>query len=34
MGPVKKPVKINVDLGENYGNFKCFPDEEVNRENV
>ncbi|KAJ4336058.1 hypothetical protein N0V87_005638 [Didymella glomerata] len=25
----KHPVKINVDLGEGYGNFKCGPDEEL-----
>lgn len=25
----KYPVKINVDLGEGYGNFKCGPDEEL-----
>jgi UPF0271 protein len=25
----KHPVKINVDLGEGYGNFKCGPDDEL-----
>ena len=29
MPPIKKAVKINVDLGEAYGNFKCGPDEEL-----
>ena len=29
MGPIKKKVNINVDLGEAYGNFKCGPDEEL-----
>lgn len=29
MAPPKHPVKINVDLGEGYGNFKCGPDEEL-----
>ncbi|OCL07974.1 LamB/YcsF [Glonium stellatum] len=26
---IKGPVKINVDLGEGYGNFKCGPDEDL-----
>jgi hypothetical protein len=29
MPAIKHPVKINVDLGEGYGNFKCGPDEEL-----
>jgi lactam utilization protein B len=29
MGPIKHKVKINVDLGEGYGNFKCGPDDEL-----
>lgn len=29
MSALKRPVKINVDLGEAYGNFKCGPDEEL-----
>ncbi|EKG19675.1 hypothetical protein MPH_03056 [Macrophomina phaseolina MS6] len=29
MAPSKHKVKINVDLGEGYGNFKCGPDEEL-----
>ncbi|KAJ4367203.1 hypothetical protein N0V83_007733 [Neocucurbitaria cava] len=29
MPTIKHPVKINVDLGEGYGNFKCGPDEEL-----
>lgn len=29
MPAIKRPVKINVDLGEGYGNFKCGPDEEL-----
>lgn len=29
MGPIKKKVMINVDLGEGYGNFKCGPDDEL-----
>ena len=31
MGPIKKKVHINVDLGEGYGNFKCGPDDELVR---
>ncbi|KZV81307.1 LamB/YcsF [Exidia glandulosa HHB12029] len=31
MAPPKHPVKINVDLGEGYGNFTCGPDEELIR---
>ncbi|KZV81309.1 hypothetical protein EXIGLDRAFT_779867 [Exidia glandulosa HHB12029] len=31
MAPPKYPVKINVDLGEGYGNFTCGPDEELIR---
>lgn len=31
MGPIKKKVNINVDLGEGYGNFKCGPDDELVR---
>ena len=29
MPPIRRPVKINVDLGEGYGNFKCGPDDEL-----
>ncbi|KAK4999435.1 hypothetical protein LTR66_001536 [Elasticomyces elasticus] len=29
MGALKHKVKINVDLGEGYGNFKCGPDDEL-----
>ncbi|KAL6702392.1 hypothetical protein ACN47E_002343, partial [Coniothyrium glycines] len=29
MPAIQHPVKINVDLGEGYGNFKCGPDEEL-----
>jgi UPF0271 protein len=29
MPAIKHPVKINVDLGEGYGNFKCGPDDEL-----
>ncbi|KAG8627321.1 hypothetical protein KVT40_004804 [Elsinoe batatas] len=29
MGRLKQKVKINVDLGEGYGNFKCGPDDEL-----
>ncbi|KKY25394.1 putative lactam utilization protein [Diplodia seriata] len=29
MAPSKHRIKINVDLGEGYGNFKCGPDEEL-----
>jgi len=29
MAPIKHKVKLNVDLGEGYGNFKCGPDEEL-----
>ncbi|KAF2202992.1 LamB/YcsF [Delitschia confertaspora ATCC 74209] len=29
MPVIKHPVKINVDLGEGYGNFKCGPDDEL-----
>ena len=29
MGPIRKKVHINVDLGEGYGNFKCGPDDEL-----
>ena len=29
MGPIKKKIHINVDLGEAFGNFKCGPDEEL-----
>ncbi|KAF1961044.1 LamB/YcsF [Byssothecium circinans] len=29
MAAIKHPVKINVDLGEGYGNFKCGPDDEL-----
>jgi lactam utilization protein B len=29
MPEIKHPVKINVDLGEGYGNFKCGPDDEL-----
>jgi lactam utilization protein B len=29
MPPIKHPVKINVDLGEGYGNYKCGPDDEL-----
>ncbi|PNS14624.1 hypothetical protein CAC42_1646 [Sphaceloma murrayae] len=29
MGKITQKVKINVDLGEGYGNFKCGPDEEL-----
>jgi lactam utilization protein B len=29
MGPIKRKVHINVDLGEGYGNFKCGPDDEL-----
>lgn len=29
MPAIKRPVKINVDLGEGYGNFKCGPDDEL-----
>jgi hypothetical protein len=29
MPAIQYPVKINVDLGEGYGNFKCGPDEEL-----
>jgi len=29
MPPIKKAVKINVDLGEGYGNLKCGPDDEL-----
>jgi len=29
MGPIKRKVMINVDLGEAYGNYKCGPDDEL-----
>ena len=29
MAEDRQPVKINVDLGEGYGNFKCGPDDEL-----
>lgn len=29
MPAIKHSVKINVDLGEGYGNFKCGPDDEL-----
>ena len=29
MSAERKPVKINVDLGEGYGNFRCGPDDEL-----
>jgi len=29
MPTIKHAVKINVDLGEGYGNFKCGPDDEL-----
>ncbi|PSK51623.1 hypothetical protein B9Z65_2890 [Elsinoe australis] len=29
MGKIRQQVKINVDLGEGYGNFKCGPDDEL-----
>jgi lactam utilization protein B len=29
MPAIKHPVKINVDLGEGYGNYKCGPDDEL-----
>jgi lactam utilization protein B len=29
MPAIKHPVKLNVDLGEGYGNFKCGPDDEL-----
>lgn len=29
MGAIKHKIKINVDLGEGYGNFKCGPDDEL-----
>jgi lactam utilization protein B len=29
MPAIRHPVKINVDLGEGYGNFKCGPDDEL-----
>lgn len=29
MPAIKHAVKINVDLGEGYGNFKCGPDDEL-----
>jgi len=29
MPSIKHPVKINVDLGEGYGNFKCGSDEDL-----
>ncbi|KAI9749350.1 MAG: ribosome biosynthesis protein rrb1 [Chaenotheca gracillima] len=29
MGPLKQKAKINVDLGEAYGNWVCGPDEEL-----
>lgn len=29
MPEIQHPVKINVDLGEAYGNWKCGPDEEL-----
>ncbi len=29
MPQLKGPIKINVDLGEGYGNFKCGPDAEL-----
>jgi hypothetical protein len=29
MPAIQHPVKINVDLGEGYGNFKCGPDDEL-----
>ncbi|KAL2351384.1 hypothetical protein BJ546DRAFT_995331 [Cryomyces antarcticus] len=29
MPALRHPVKINVDLGEGYGNFKCGPDDEL-----
>ncbi|KAF2084688.1 LamB/YcsF [Saccharata proteae CBS 121410] len=29
MAAIKMHIKINVDLGEGYGNFKCGPDEEL-----
>ena len=29
MPPLKSHVKINVDLGEAYGNYKCGPDDEL-----
>jgi lactam utilization protein B len=29
MPVIKHLVKINVDLGEGYGNFKCGPDDEL-----
>ncbi|OJD29025.1 lactam utilization protein lamb [Diplodia corticola] len=29
MAPSKHRIKINVDLGEGYGNYKCGPDEEL-----
>ncbi|GAB7345197.1 hypothetical protein MBLNU457_3577t1 [Dothideomycetes sp. NU457] len=29
MPPLKSRVKINVDLGEAYGNYKCGPDDEL-----